>query len=455
MLGLRISVTKIYLDRKAYLVMGTFTDGLKHAWSMFKTDSASFVETEKVFQIPNEPRALNPNNSIPTRTFSRSAISSMIFNRIAIDASMVKFQHVKIDMEKENQVVQRSSSLQRLFEVEMNVDQSSTDFFHDLVYSLFDEGVVAAVPLEATINPMESDSYDIKAMRIGKIMEWFPTKIRVKIYNEAKGEFSEIIVPKKMCAIIENPLANILGTENPTMTRLIQKLSILDKQDLELISNKWNIILQLPNPVRNDLKRNEANARIGDIEGQLKDSKMGIAYIGADEKITQLNRQINSNLMDEVKYLTEELLGQLGLTKAILDGTASADQMQNYYTRTIDPIVTRIKEEFQRKFITRTGYTQGHRIDTYSNPFKLVPTGQLATIGDSLLRNRILTSNEFRAIIGYGPIEDPMADQLYNPNISDARQDVSIPGSVGSPEEEAYSDYPPEYSEEDLQNGGK
>ena len=447
MLGLRTNVTKTYLDRKAYLVMGTFTDGLKHAWSMFNTNSSSFVETETVFQIPNEPRALNPNNSIPTRVFSRSAISSMIFNRIAIDASMVKFQHVKIDMERENQVVLRNSPLQRLFEVEMNMDQSSTDFFHDLVYSLFDEGVVAAVPLEATLNPTMSDSYDIKAMRVGKIMEWFPTKIRVKIYNEAKGQFSEIIVPKKMCAI--------LGNENQTMIRLIQKLSILDKQDLELISNKWNIILQLPNPVRNDIKRKEADARIEDIEGQLKDSKMGIAYIGADEKITQLNRQINSNLMDEVKYLTEELLSQLGLTKAILDGTANADQMQNYYTRTIEPIVTRIKEEFQRKFITKTGYTQGHRIDTYSNPFKLVPTGQLATIGDSLLRNRILTSNEFRAIIGYGPIEDPMADQLFNPNISDARQDVSLPGSVGSPEGEAYSDYPPEYSEENLQNGGK
>lgn len=455
MLGLRTNVTKTYLDRKACLIMGTFTDGLRHAWSMFKTDSTNYVETDNIFQIANEPRALNPNNAIPNRSFSRSSISSMIFNRIAIDASMVKFQHVKIDLEIENQVVQRNSPLQRLFEVEMNVDQSSTDFFHDLVYSLFDEGVVAAVPIEATINPMMSDAYDIKSMRVGKIMEWFPTKIRVKIYNEAKGQFSEIIVPKKMCAIIENPLANILGNDNPTMTRLIQKLSILDKQDLELISNKWNIILQLPNPVRNDIKRKEADARIEDIEGQLKDSKMGIAYIGADEKITQLNRQINSNLMDEVKYLTEELLSQLGLTKAILDGTANADQMQNYYTRTIDPIVTRIKEEFQRKFITKTGYTQGHRIDTYSNPFKLVPTGQLATIGDSLLRNRILTSNEFRAIIGYGPIEDPMADQLYNPNISDARQDVSIPGSVGSPGDEAYSDYPPEYSEENLQNGGK
>lgn len=436
-----------------------FTDGLQHAWSMFnRNDTTSLTETQPVFQLSNEPRALNPNNAIPTRTYARASISSMIFNRISMDASMVKFQHVKLAEDKENQTVQYGSSLQRLFEVEMNIDQSATDFFHDLVYSLFDEGVVAAVPVEATLDPSQSDAYDIKSMRVGKILEWFPTKVRVKIYNESKGDFSEVVVPKKMCAIIENPLANILGTDNPTMNRLIQKLSILDKQDIDAVSNKWNMILQLPVPVRNDIKRKEADERVKDIEKQLQDSNLGIAYITADEKITQLNRQINSNLMDEIKYLTDELLSQIGLTKAVFDGTANAEQMQNYYTRTIDPIVTRIQEEFQRKFITKTGYTQGHRIITYSDPFKLVPTSQLATIGDALLRNRILTSNEFRAVIGYGPIADPMADQLYNPNISDARQDVSIPGSVGSPEvQDEYAQYPQyeEYSEEDIQNGGK
>jgi len=436
-----------------------FTDGLQHAWSMFnRNDTTSLTETQPVFQLSNEPRALNPNNAIPTRTYARASISSMIFNRIAMDASMVKFQHVKLAEDKENQTVQYGSSLQRLFEVEMNIDQSATDFFHDLVYSLFDEGVVAAVPVEATLDPSQSDAYDIKSMRVGKILEWFPTKVRVKIYNESKGDFSEVVVPKKMCAIIENPLANILGTDNPTMNRLIQKLSILDKQDIDSVANKWNMILQLPVPVRNDIKRKEADERVKDIEKQLQDSNLGIAYITADEKITQLNRQINSNLMDEIKYLTDELLSQIGLTKAVFDGTANAEQMQNYYTRTIDPIVTRIQEEFQRKFITKTGYTQGHRIITYSDPFKLVPTSQLATIGDALLRNRILTSNEFRAVIGYGPIADPMADQLYNPNISDARQDVSIPGSVGSPEvQDEYAQYPQyeEYSEEDIQNGGK
>ena len=439
--------------------MSMFTDGLQHAWSMFnRNDTTSLTETQPVFQLSNEPRALNPNNAIPTRTYARASISSMIFNRIAMDASMVKFQHVKLAEDKENQTVQYGSSLQRLFEVEMNIDQSATDFFHDLVYSLFDEGVVAAVPVEATLDPTQSDAYDIKSMRFGKILEWFPTQVRVKIYNESKGDFSEVVVPKKMCAIIENPLANILGTDNPTMNRLIQKLSILDKQDIDAVANKWNMILQLPVPVRNDIKRKEADERVKDIEKQLQDSNLGIAYITADEKITQLNRQINSNLMDEIKYLTDELLSQIGLTKAVFDGTANAEQMQNYYTRTIDPIVTRIQEEFQRKFITKTGYTQGHRIVTYSDPFKLVPTSQLATIGDALLRNRILTSNEFRAVIGYGPIADPMADQLYNPNISDARQDVSIPGSVGSPEvQDEYTQYPQyeEYSEEDIQNGGK
>lgn len=439
--------------------MSMFTDGLQHAWSMFnRNDTTSLTETQPVFQLSNEPRALNPNNAIPTRTYARASISSMIFNRIAMDASMVKFQHVKLAEDKENQTVQYGSSLQRLFEVEMNIDQSATDFFHDLVYSLFDEGVIAAVPVEATLDPSQSDAYDIKSMRVGKILEWFPTKVRVKIYNESKGDFSEVVVPKKMCAIIENPLANILGTDNPTMNRLIQKLSILDKQDIDAVANKWNMILQLPVPVRNDIKRKEADERVKDIEKQLQDSNLGIAYITADEKITQLNRQINSNLMDEIKYLTDELLSQIGLTKAVFDGTANAEQMQNYYTRTIDPIVTRIQEEFQRKFITKTGYTQGHRIITYSDPFKLVPTSQLATIGDALLRNRILTSNEFRAVIGYGPIADPMADQLYNPNISDARQDVSIPGSVGSPEvQDEYAQYPQyeEYSEEDIQNGGK
>lgn len=443
--------------------MSIFTDGLTHAWAMFsRTQSSSnFVETDEPFQLSLEPRALSPNTSIPGHSFSRSSIASMIFNRIAMDAAMVKFQHVKLAPDGENQEVQKTSALQRLFDVEMNLDQSSTDFFHDLVYSLFDDGVVAAVPLEATVDPSKSDSYDIKSMRVGKILEWYPTKVRVKIYNEKKGNFSEIIVPKKMCAIIENPLANIVGSENPTMARLLQKLAVLDAHDREAIANKWNMILQLPVPVRNDIKRREADARIQDIEEQLSKSSTGIAYVAADEKITQLNRPINTNLMEEIKYLTEELLSQIGLTKAVFDGTANAEQMQNYYTRTIDPIVTRIQEEFQRKFITKTGYTQGHRIVTYNDPFKLVPTSQLATIGDSLLRNRILTSNEFRAVIGYGPISDPMADQLYNPNIADNNQDVSVPGSVASPEESQGMD--PSQMDPDgyqqyldyIQNGGE
>ena len=429
-------------------------DNVRHAWSMFakKPNEPSLVETDKKYQQTFEPRALNPNNTIPQRTYKRSSIASMIFNRIAMDASMVTYQHVKIvndgvDDSTANQVVQQSS-LQRLFEVEANIDQTSTDFFHDLVFSLFDEGVVAVVPMTADVDPSMSDSYNISSMRVGKVLEWYPTRIRVRVYNENKGDFSEIIVPKKMVAIIENPLNSILGNENPTMDRLIQKLSILDKQDLELVSNRLNMILQLPYPTRADVHKDQAENRIKDIEAQLKDSNLGIAYISSEEKITQLTRQISSTLMEEIKYLTEELLNQIGLTKNVFNGTASASEMQNYYTRTIEPITKRIQEEFQRKYITKTGYTQGHRIVTYTDPFKLVPTEQLATIGDTLLRNSILTPNEFRAIIGYGPSSNPLANELYNRNIADSNQGYSLPGSAESPEgdyaetEEGY--YPPE-----------
>ena len=305
-------------------------DNVRHAWSMFakKPNEPSLRETDPKYQQTFEPRALNPNSTIPQRTYKRSSIASMIFNRIAMDASMVTYQHVKIvnygtDDSTENQIVQ-TSSLQRLFEVEANIDQTSTDFFHDLVFSLFDEGVVAVVPMTADIDPSTSDSYNISSMRVGKVLEWYPTRIRVRVYNENKGDFSEIIVPKKMVAIIENPLNSILGNENPTMDRLIQKLSILDKQDLELVSNRLNMILQLPYPTRADVYKDQAENRIKAIENQLKDSNLGIAYISSEEKITQLTRQISSTLMEEIKYLTEELLNQIGLTKNVFNGTASA-----------------------------------------------------------------------------------------------------------------------------------
>lgn len=420
---------------------------LEHGWSLFRprNDSTVSSDVDLKFQSTYEHHSISPDNSIPQRFYSRSSFASMLYNRIAMDVSSIKFLHVKNVPYTDSQEIIKDSALQRIFEVEANIDQTSTDFFHDLVYSLFDEGVVAVVITAATYDPSVTGMYDIQSLRVGKIMDWYPTKVRVKVYNEKKGQFSEIVVDKKMAAIIENPLNAILGNNNPTLDRLLNKLSLLDKKDSDLKTNKLNIILQLPHSVRHDLKNDVAKKRVAQLENQIKDSDLGIGYIGGEEKIIQTGQNVKSGLLEEVQYLTDELLSQMGVTRKVFDGTASSSEMQNYYSRTIEPIASRIQEEFQRKFITRTAYTQGHRIVTHSDPFKLVPTEQLATIGDTLLRNSILTPNEFRSIIGYGPSSNPLADELYNRNIADANQNVSL-GSTTSPE-----GVPPEQ----LQNGGE
>ena len=425
-------------------------DQLEHGWNLFfpREGSANLVETDPKYQISYEPHSLNPDSSIPLKTYSSSAFASMLFNRIAIDVSMIRFMHIKVDKDSDKQTVQKDSSLQRLFDVEANLDQTSTDFFHDLTYSLFDEGVVAVVITDATNDPSVTGMYEIGSLRVGKITQWYPTSVRVKLYNENTGQFSEVVVPKRSTAIIENPLNNIIGSGNPTLDRLLKKLSLLDKQDLDLVTNKLNVILQLPYSVKNEIKQSVAKNRVDSLEKQLKDTKLGVGYIGAEEKITQLTRPLNTSLMDEIKYLTDELLSQLGVTRKIFDGTASQDEMQNYYTRTIEPIAQRIQEEFQRKFITRTAYTQGHRIIMYQDPFRLVPTGQIATIMDTLIRNQILTSNEARSILGYAPSSNPLADELFNPNMPSQKQ--IMPGSPTSPEE-----YDPYMMDPSLQNGGE
>lgn len=422
-------------------------DYLTHAWSIFPKHSND-IEPEIKYLSVDDVRALPPNNSIPVRFNNRSGLISTLYNRIAMDVSAIQFMHVKLDPENEMQH-NITSSLQRIFDVEANIDQSSTDFFHDLVYSLFDEGVVAAVPIEADLDPHDTAMFNIKSMRVGKILEWYPTKVKVRVYNERKGNFSDIVVEKKFTAIIENPLANVIGPDNQTLSRLLNKLSLLDKQDMEFINNKLNMIVQLPYPVRSDIKKNEAEERTKNLENQLTTSKYGIAYSGVEEKIIQLNRPINNGLLDEIKFLFDQLLNQLGLTPKVFDGTASSTEMQSYHTRIVDRIAQRIAEEFQRKFITKTAYTQGHRITTYNDPFKLVPTEQLATIGDTLLRNSILTPNEFRAIIGYGPSTNPMADQLYNRNIADTNQTVSLgeDPSLEDPNQNGYEQPQEEYYE--------
>lgn len=428
----------------------TLLDHLNHGWNLFYSpeDSKNLTETDPKFQNSYDTIALEPNRSIPMRTYSKSSFITMLYTRIAIDVSMIRFMHIKVDSETDKQTIQKKSSLQRIFDVEANTDQTSTDFFHDLVYSLFDEGVIAVVITEATMDPTLTGMYDIHSLRVGKIIQWYPKKVKVRVYNEEKGDFSEIVVPKNMTAIIENPLNEIIGKNNPTLDRLNSRLQLLDKIDHEIASNKFNVILQVPHTVKHEIKDNIAKKRVKQLEEQLKDNPLGIGYIGTEEKITQLNRPLNTSIMDEVKYLTDELLSQLGITRKVFDGTADSKEMQQYYTRTIEPIAQRILEEFQRKFLTKTAYSQGHRIIMYQDPFRLVPTEQVATIMDTMIRNQILTSNEARSVLGYAPSSNPMADELFNPNMPNDKQ--FIPGSPASPEEF----YPDGYGVDENQNGG-
>lgn len=411
--------------------MGLLSE-IKHGWSMFKNRGNVAGDVDRSYDHSNEPYAMPPSVSIPYNV-SGSSYASMIYTRIAIDISSMTFQHVIQDPDSETQIIQKKSSLNRIFTVEANIDQSSTSFMQSLVYALFEEGVVAVVITDADLDPMETGSYKINSLRVGKILQWHPQSVRVKIYNEKTGQFSEITVSKRNTAIIENPLQNIVGKQNPTLERLLQKLNLLDKQDYDMVNERLNLILQLPYPTRTETRKEIAKERLNEIDSQLKKSKLGIAYISSEEKITQLNRTLNSGLIDEIKYLTDELLSQLGYTRNVFNGTANALENMVYNNRNM-AIANRIREEFQRKFLTKTAYTQGHRIVVRSDPFKLVPPEQLASIGDSLLRNSIVTPNEFRAVIGFGPHPNPTADELYNRNIADANQDYSI-GSPVSPDD--------------------
>mgnify|MGYP002507193200 FL=1 len=410
-----------------------FISEIKHGWELFKNGGKDYYDgIDASYTDVSEPIAMSPSRSIPTRFNSISSYASMIYTRISVDIASMTFKHVVEDVDAETQTVVKNSSLNKIFSVEANIDQSSTSFFQHLVYSLFEEGVVAVVITDADLDPIETGSYKINSLRVGKITQWYPTKVRVKLYNEKTGNFSEVVIPKRTTAIIENPLQNIVGKENPTLERLLQKLSLLDKQDYDMVNERLNMILQLPYPTRTDTKKSIAKERLDDLDKQLKGSKLGIGYISSDEKITQLNRPLNSSLIDEIKYLTDEFLSQLGYTRNVFNGTANALENMVYNNRNM-AIANRIKEEFQRKFLTKTAQTQGHRIIVYSDPFKLVPPEQLASIGDSLLRNSILTPNEFRGLMGFGPHPSPMADELYNRNIADSNQDVSL-GSPASPD---------------------
>ena len=344
-------------------------------------------------------------------------IITAILSRIAVDVSSITIQHVKLD-ENGRYDETINSDLNACFNLSANIDQTGRAFIQDIVLSMLEEGVVAVVPVDTDLNPMTTDSYKIYSMRVGTIMEWFPNHVRVRLYNDRTGEKEEITLPKRMVAIVTNPFYSVMNEPNGTMQRLIRKLNLLDAVDEQSSSGKLDLIIQLPYVIKNDLRRQQAEERRKQIEDQLTGSKYGIAYTDGTERITQLNRSLDNNLLAQVEYLTNMAYSQLTITQEIMNGTADETAMTNYYSRTIEPIVSAIVDEFKRKFLTKTARSQNQSIVFFRDPFKLVPIGTVADMADKFTRNEIMSSNEFRQVIGLKPSKDPAADELRNKNLN-------------------------------------
>lgn len=427
----------------------TFGARLKHAWNAFtnRDPTGGYASIGPSYsRRPDRPRLSRGNE--------RSIITA-IFNRIALDVAAVNIRHCKLD-ENGRFVEEVKSGLNSCLNLEANIDQTGRAFIQDVVMSMFDEGCVAIVPVDTTLNPKITKSYDILSMRTAKVIEWFPKHVRLRIYNDVKGEKEDILLPKDQVAIIENPLYSIINEPNSTMQRLMRKLSLLDVTDEQTASGKLDLIIQLPYVIKTQARRDQAEARRKDIEEQLAGSKYGIAYTDGTERITQLNRSLENNLFNQVEYLTNMVYSQLGITQEVLNGTADEKTMLNYNNRTIEPIVSAIVGEMKRKFLTKTARSQMQSIEYFRDPFKLVPINNIAEIADKFTRNEILTSNEIRQIVGMKPSSDPKADELINSNISQPEQPMDEYGyDAEQPMEEYGYDDPAmeEYGEEgEIQN---
>lgn len=405
----------------------SFTSRLKHAWNAFfnkdPTDYYKNVGTSYTYR-PDRPRL--------TRGNERSIVTS-VYNRIALDASSVSIQHVRLD-ENNRFVSVIDSGLNNCLTVEANLDQTGRAFIQDVVMSMLDEGCVAIVPVETTLNPEITGSYDILSMRTGKILEWYPSHVKVRVYNEKTGRKEDIVLPKSTVGIVENPLYAVINEPNSTMQRLIRKLNLLDVVDEQSSSGKLDLIIQLPYIIKTEARRQQAEKRRQDIVDQLAGSKYGIAYTDGTERITQLNRPVENNLMKQIEYLTSMLYSQLGITQSILDGTADDKTMLNYYNRTIEPILSAIVDEMKRKFLTKTARSQLQSIVFFRDPFKLVPVSDISEIADKFTRNEIMTSNEIRQIMGMKPSDDPRADELRNKNLSQPKDDQTNPSNDATEE---------------------
>lgn len=406
---------------------------LKHAWNAFlNRDPTPRTDLGYSYHYrPDRPRFSRGNE--------RSIVNA-IFNRIALDVADIDIQHCRLD-ENGRFMETIDSKLNSCLSLEANIDQTGRAFIQDIVMSLFDEGVVAIVPVDTNVNPI-TNSFDILSMRTAKITEWYPKHVKVKLYNDRTGEKEELILPKKTVGIIENPLYAIVNEPNSTVQRLIRKLNLLDVIDEQSSAGKLDMIIQLPYTIKSEARKQQAEDRRKDIEMQLTNSKYGIAYVDATERITQVNRPLENNLLKQIEYLTNMVYSQIGITQTVLDGTADEKTMLNYNSRCIKPIISAIVDELNRKFLTKTARSQGQSIKYFKDPFELVPVNNIAEIADKFTRNEIMTSNEIRQVIGMKPASDPKADQLVNSNISQ-------PGEQQVPEEgyvdEGYQD--PGYDE--------
>lgn len=388
-----------------------FIDRLQHGWNAFmnKDPTRGYYDTGPGYSYrPDRPRL--------TRGNERTIVTS-IFNRIALDVAALNITHCKVD-ENGRYVSSVDSPLNNCLNLEANLDQTGRAFIQDVVISMFDEGCVAVVPVDTSIDPEVSGSYNVESMRTGKILEWYPKHVKVRVYNENTGIKEDIKLPKSSVSIIENPLFAVVNEPNSTLQRLMRKLALLDVVDEQTSAGKLDMIIQLPYTIKSEARRTQAEARRKDIEMQLTNTKYGIAYVDATEKITQLNRPLENNLMKQIEYLTNMLYSQLGITQTILDGTADEQTLLNYHSRTIEPIASAIVDEMKRKFLTKTARTQKQTITFFRDPFKLVPVNNIADIADKFTRNEVLTSNEIRQIIGFKPSADPKADELRNSNLN-------------------------------------
>ena len=393
-------------------------DRLQHAWNAFIYNDNSHANHQNfgVFST------YKPDRVHFSRGVEKSIVTS-VYNRLALDVSSIAIKHVRID-ENGRFSEEINSGLQNCLNVEANIDQTGRAFLQDVVMSMLDEGCVAIVPVDTTINPSVSGSYEINTMRTGKILEWYPAHVRVRVYNDKKGVHEEITLPKSNVAIIENPLYAVINEQNSTMQRLIRKLNLLDVVDEQTSSGKLDLIIQLPYVIKSEARRKQAEERRKDIEMQLSGSKYGIAYTDGTERITQLNRPAENNLMKQVEYLTSMLYSQLGLTQSIMDGSADDKTMLNYYYRTIEPLLAAIVDEIKRKFLTKTARSQGQTVMYFRDPFKLVPVNEIADIADKFTRNEIMSSNEIRQIVCMKPSKDPAADELRNKNLNQSNEEI-------------------------------